>query len=536
MFEQSHKLLGEDERAVFERLGPFSGFTAEAARAVCGPVVDTSADFTAVLTPAGGYVPPRRKRPGGQDLIISDLQANVVRLVAQASCSAPGPCPYGLASTTAGDIYTIAGTGTAGDTGDGSAATSAELNSPRGVAVTSAGDLYIANYGNSAIRKVTSAGTISTVTLPAGVTFKGPIALALSPDGLSTLYISDSSNDEIRALTLGTGAVSTVAGTGSAGYSGDGGAAVDAQMFDPDGITLDSSGDIFIADVLNSAVREVASSSPANSSMTAGDIYTVAGTGTAGYSGDGGNASAAGLRGPSGVAVGATSADLYIADTWNHVLRQVTAIATNTTFSKSDPTPTVSYSNAVLADSPTAYYRLGEPPGSKAAVNSAPGSDGTGQGTYTTNAALGASGALPSDSDTAVSGNGSGAVMTASDAALPMGSSDRTIRAVVQPGVLQHLLLASVVAQLRRRRCLRHVPDPRCYERQQDSHRQHRHSGRVRLQHLDRWRQPLRRQLAPCGPGLVRRRHHPGQRDRDAVPGRLEPGDQVASRHPPVLR
>ena len=163
-----------------------------------------------------------------------------------------------------GDIITVAGNGTAGYSGDGGPATAAELNGPRGVAVDSAGDLFIADIGNNVIREVVKA----------------------------------------------TGDIITVAGNGTAGYSGDNGPATAAELNAPNGVAVDSAGDLFIADGDNNAIREVVKAT--------GDIITVAGNGTAGYSGDDGPATAAELNAPIGVAVDSVG-DLFIADTGNNV-------------------------------------------------------------------------------------------------------------------------------------------------------------------------------------------------------------------------
>ena len=144
-----------------------------------------------------------------------------------------------------GDIITVAGNGTAGYSGDNGPATAAELNGPNGVAVDSAGDLFIADTANNVIREVVKA----------------------------------------------TGDIITVAGNGTAGYSGDNGPATAAELDSPRGIAVDSAGDLFIADSGNNVIREVVKAT--------GDIITVAGNGTAGYSGDGGPATAAELNGPS---------------------------------------------------------------------------------------------------------------------------------------------------------------------------------------------------------------------------------------------
>jgi len=224
--------------------------------------------------------------------------------------------------TPNGIITTVAGTGTAGYTGDGGAATSAELNDPTGVALDSSGDLFIADSGNNVIREVTPGGTITTFagTGTAGYSGDGSAATAAKlndPTGVAVdfsgnLFIADSGNNVIREVSGGT--ISTVAGTGTAGYAGDGGAATAALLNDPQGVAVDASDNLFIADSGNNVIREV----------SGGTISTVAGTGTAGYAGDGGAANAAELNDPQGVAVDA-SGDLFIADSGNNVIRQVSS-------------------------------------------------------------------------------------------------------------------------------------------------------------------------------------------------------------------
>jgi len=133
-------------------------------------------------------------------------------------------------------------------------------------------------------------------------------------DASGDLFIADTGNNVIREVVQPTGNIITVAGTGSAGYSGDGGAATSALLNAPYDVAVDRSGNLFIADTGNNVIREVV--------QATGDIVTVAGTGTAGYSGDGGLATSAQLTGPDGVAVDA-SGDLFIADTGNNCIRKV---------------------------------------------------------------------------------------------------------------------------------------------------------------------------------------------------------------------
>ncbi|MER7670179.1 RICIN domain-containing protein [Kitasatospora sp. NPDC096128] len=232
--------------------------------------------------------------------------------------------------TTDGRISTVAGTGTAGFGGDGGPTAKAQLNYPRGVAVDGAGTLYIADAGNHRIRKVTADGTISTVAGTGTAGFGGDGGPAIkaqldSPfwvvvDGAGVLYIADYSNDRVRKVAA-DGTISTVAGTGAAGFGGDGGPAVEAQLNRPHGLALDGAGTFYIADSLNHRVRKVTAD---------GTISTVAGTGTAGFAGDGGPAAEAQLNVPTGVVVDGAGV-LHIAEYSNHRVRKVTVDGTIST-------------------------------------------------------------------------------------------------------------------------------------------------------------------------------------------------------------
>ena len=229
------------------------------------------------------------------NLYIADTANNVVRRV-----------------TAAGVISTIAGNGTAGSAGDGSAATSAQLNSPQGIAVDTNGNVYIADTQNARVRKIVN-GTINTVAGSGTPGFGGDNGSAtsaqlnypagLAVDGSGNLYIADFSNNRIRKVNSG-GTITTLAGNGLAGYTGDGSAAANAQLTTPVAVTTDASGNVYIADTGNNAVRVVNSS---------GIISTVAGNGLGGYSGDDGPAISAMVGNPSGVAVDA-SGNLYVSD------------------------------------------------------------------------------------------------------------------------------------------------------------------------------------------------------------------------------
>jgi trimeric autotransporter adhesin len=218
---------------------------------------------------------------------------------------------------------TIAGDGTVGDAG---LATASRLRSPCGVAVDASGNINIADTYNNRIRMVTkSTGIITTVAGNGNYGYSGDGGLATSAslrrpysavvDASGNIYIADTFNNRIRKVTKSTGIITTVAGNGNYGYSGDGGLATSARLYNPYGAAADVSGNVYIADTYNNRIRMVTTST--------GIITTVAGNGTYGYSGDGGLATSARLRYPSGVAFDA-SGNIYIADTYNGRIRKVT--------------------------------------------------------------------------------------------------------------------------------------------------------------------------------------------------------------------
>jgi streptogramin lyase len=224
-----------------------------------------------------------------------------------------------------GTITTAAGNGTGGYKGDGGAATSAELWQPSGVAVDGAGNLYIGDNSNGVVRKVNAATGVITTVAGTGVEgFSGDGGPATSAnmggaysvgvDGAGNLYVSDVDNVRIRKVSAATGVITTVAGNGAEGYSGDGGAATSATLFYPSGVAVDGAGNLYIADAFDDCIREV--------SAATGIINTVAGNGTAGYSGDGGAATSAELHAPYGIAVDGAG-NLYIADSANSSIRKV---------------------------------------------------------------------------------------------------------------------------------------------------------------------------------------------------------------------
>ncbi len=221
-----------------------------------------------------------------------------------------------------GTISTLAGTGVAGFSGDGGPASGARLNSPSGVAVDTSGNLFVAEAGNHRVRKVAPGGTISTVAGTGTAGFSGdggpaisaalrsPEDVAVMPDG--TVLIVDAGNRRVRRIGP-DGTITTLAGNGSAGYSGDGGPATGAMLKAPASVTPGTSGAFFVADTGNHRIRRVSAT---------GTITTFAGTGVAGFSGDGGSATSANLTSPAGI-VWLAEGSLLIADTGSHRVRRV---------------------------------------------------------------------------------------------------------------------------------------------------------------------------------------------------------------------
>jgi sugar lactone lactonase YvrE len=237
-----------------------------------------------------------------------------------------------------GSLSLAAGVGSSGFSGDGGPATAAQLKIPSGIAVDSTGNLYIVDTRNQRIRKVTSAGIITTVAGNGTQGFSGdrgpataaqlknPYGVAVDSEG--SLYFADTFNNRIRKV-LTSGIIITVAGNGTQGCSGDEGPATAAQLSRPFGIAVDSAGNLYIADRENDRIREVSK---------AGIITTVAGIGPNGgqlyrvnrFSGDEGLATAAHLSRPNDVAVD-SAGNLFIADTGNNRIRKVTSAGIITT-------------------------------------------------------------------------------------------------------------------------------------------------------------------------------------------------------------
>ena len=256
-------------------------------------------------TAAGLNRPDGIATDGAGNVYITDLGNNCIRKV-----------------DASGTITTIVGNGTLGYSGDGGPATAAELYSPSDVILDGSGNIYISDCYNNVIRKVNPSGIITTFAGndTAGYSGDGGPASAaelsfpggLDIDSIGNIFIADFGNNRIRKINT-SGVITTVAGNGTAGFSGDGGPAIDAELSGPIDVAVDKAGNLFFADFNNSVIRKV---------NLSGIITTFAGNDTAGYSGDGGFATAAELYNADDLAVDAAG-NLYIADYNNHRIRKV---------------------------------------------------------------------------------------------------------------------------------------------------------------------------------------------------------------------
>jgi uncharacterized repeat protein (TIGR01451 family) len=289
-----------------------------------GSATVTASDVTTVTPPAylistvAGRALPATALPGtqasiGRAFAVATDQAGNIYIASYSSVV------YKLDAN--GTLTRVAGTSQAGFSGDNGPAILAQLNHPQGLAVDGAGNLYIADVGNSRIRRVAPNGTIATVAGTGGYGYGGdggpatsaqlwgPWGVAVDPSG--NLYIADYGNRRLRKVAA-DGTITTIAGTGTEGYSGDNGPAVSAQLSGPSGVAVDSSGNIYISDGNNNRIRKI----------VAGTITTIAGNGNYGYSGDNAAATGASLNVPLGIALDA-SGNLYIADSGNDLIRRV---------------------------------------------------------------------------------------------------------------------------------------------------------------------------------------------------------------------
>jgi len=308
-----------------------------------GGTAGTAWQATAAASTGGAWLsvsPGAGQIPASLTALINSVSLTRGTYQGDITIQAPGATPSSsmisvtltvtAASGQGGIITTVAGNGVNGFSGDGGPATSAEFNLPEGVAVDASGNLFIADFGNNRIREVSASGIITTVAGNGSQGFSGDGGLATSAslnqptdvavDASGNLFIADDYNNRIRKVSA-SGIVTTVAGNGAQGFSGDGGPATSAELYYPNGVAVDASGNLFIAEGGNDRIRKVSAS---------GIITTVAGNGTYGFSGDGGPATSASLYVPIDVAVDA-SENLFIADFDNLRIRKVSASGIITT-------------------------------------------------------------------------------------------------------------------------------------------------------------------------------------------------------------
>lgn len=223
-----------------------------------------------------------------------------------------------------GIITTVAGDTANGFAGDHGPATAAKLSNPSSVAVDVSGNLFITDQNNNRIRKVDTFGIITTVAGGgtgglgdggAATTASLSIPSGIAVDASGNLFIIDQGNNRVRKVTA-MGLISTYAGTGAVGYSGDGGAAIAATFNYPISVAVDGSGNVYVVEGNNNVIRKI---------DAIGNIYAFAGKDSLGYSGDGGAATAAKLKNPTGVAVD-TAGKIYIADLGNNRIRKVATV------------------------------------------------------------------------------------------------------------------------------------------------------------------------------------------------------------------
>jgi sugar lactone lactonase YvrE len=296
--------------------GLTAGGVAGASTTAASPVLQTL-NYNPAAPGASLYHPAGVSASGGT-VYVSDTGANVVEAVAN-----------GSTSLVAGSLSAY------GEHGDGGPAVSASLFHPGGTAEDAKGDIFIADSGDNVVREITPNGVIQRIagTGIAGLGYAGPSGF---PARLSSLdypedvavnaqgdvYIADTYNNRVVEVTP-NGQVVDVAGDGVAGYSGDGGLGAFAELNEPTGVAVDSQGNLYIADSANNVIRRVAAKTGIITTVAGDYAADQASDGLGGFSGDGGPATQARLNDPQGVAVDGAG-DLFIADTFNNAIREVT--------------------------------------------------------------------------------------------------------------------------------------------------------------------------------------------------------------------
>ena len=260
-------------------------------------------------TDHAGWVPEGLALAPAGDLYVTDAREHVVRRI----------------EPVTGIVRVVAGTGKPGSSGDGGLASDARLNAPRALCVAPGGDLLIADAEEHVVRRVSAlTGNITTM---AGAGYPGtsgnggpateaalhtPTGLAMSVEG--DLFLAERGSHRVRCVLAASGLILPIAGSGALGYAGDNGPATSAQFHAPEGVAVAPNGDLYIADTGNHVVRRVAHAT--------GIVTTVVGTGKPGDTGDGGPATSALLRAPRALAFG-PAGDLFIVDTGNHRVRRI---------------------------------------------------------------------------------------------------------------------------------------------------------------------------------------------------------------------
>jgi NHL repeat len=277
--------------------------------------------------PGGGLNRPVGVSAAGGTVYVSNTGANVVAAIAS-----------GTTTAVAGSLSAF------GEHGDGGTATSASMYRPGGTAEDAKGDIFIADSGDNTVREITPNGVIRRVsgTGIAGLGFAGPRPLGFPatlssldrPQGVAVnaqgdVFVADTYNNRVVEVTP-AGHVFAVAGDGHAGYSGDGHLASFAELNQPTGVAVDAQGNLYIADSANNVIRRVDAKSGIITTVAGDFAADRANDGLGGFSGDGGPATSAQLNDPQGIAIDGAG-DLFIADTFNNAIREVTPDGTITT-------------------------------------------------------------------------------------------------------------------------------------------------------------------------------------------------------------
>jgi DNA-binding beta-propeller fold protein YncE len=317
------RLIGAAVAAAAMAAAGLAGSAAASAGAATTPDLQT---LTYASTgPGGGLYHPVGVSAAGGKVYVSNSGANIIATISG-----------GTTTAFAGSLSAY------GEHGDGGQASAASLYHPGGSAVDAEGDVFIADSGDNVIREVTPAGTIKRIagTGIAGLGYAGPFGFPASLSSLDhpqnvavnaqgDVYIADTYNNRVLKVTP-SGQVTAVAGDGTAGYAGDGRLATFAELSEPTGVAVDAKGNLYIADSANNVIRRVDAGTRIITTVAGDYAADKADGGLGGFSGDGGPATSAQLNVPQGVAVDGAG-DLFIADTFNNAIREVTPAGVITT-------------------------------------------------------------------------------------------------------------------------------------------------------------------------------------------------------------